>query len=144
MNTVENSIEIRRPVEAVFAFVADARHNPEWQGTCKEVRVPNGPVTVGTKVTFVRSFLGVNFESTAEVTAWEPNRSFTFTGASGPLSLEATFRFEAMGEGTRFSSIFQVETGGLFKVTGPVFASQFKKQNDADFQRLKALLEAQA
>jgi uncharacterized membrane protein len=58
MNTVENSIEIRRPVEVVFAYVADARHNPQWQGTCKEVQVPDGPVTIGTKVTFVRSFLG--------------------------------------------------------------------------------------
>jgi hypothetical protein len=28
-------------------------------------------------------------------------------------------------------------------VAGPVFASQFKKQQEADFQRLKALLEAQ-
>jgi hypothetical protein len=79
----------------------------------------------------------VNFESIAEVTAWEPNHSFSFTGASGPLSLESTFRFEATGEGTRFSTMFQVETGGLFKGAGPVFARRFQKQNDADFQRRK-------
>jgi uncharacterized membrane protein len=39
MITVETSIEIRRPVEAVFAFVSDFRNNPRWQEAIKEVHV---------------------------------------------------------------------------------------------------------
>jgi len=145
MVTIEASIDIQRPVEAVFAFVSDGRNNPQWQGAFKEVQVtPDGPPTVGTRMKGVASFLGVKLEPTAEITALEPNRSFSFKGTSGPASIEGTYRFEAAGEGTRISSTFQVEPGGLFKVAGPVFASQFKKQTDTDLQRLKALLEAQA
>ncbi len=145
MITVENSIEIRRPVEAVFAFVSDQRNSPQWQGSIQEARVtPDGPPTVGTKVTQVVSFLGVKLEPTGEITALEPNRSLSFKGRSGPASLEGTWRFEAVGEGTRLSGTFQVEPGGLFKMAGPLFASQFKKQQEADLQRLKELLEAQA
>lgn len=145
MVTIEASIDIQRPVEAVFAFVSDGRNNPQWQGASKEAQVtPDGPPTVGTRMKGVGSFLGVKLEPTAEITALEPNRSFSFKGTSGPLSIAGTFRFEAAGATTRLSSSFQVEPGGLFKVAGPVFASQFKKQIDADLQRLKALLEAQA
>lgn len=53
-------------------------------------------------------------------------------GGSGLASIEGTWRFEATGEGTRLSAIFQVEPGGLFSVAGPLFASQFKKQQKAD------------
>jgi uncharacterized membrane protein len=143
MITFETSIEIRRPLEAVFAFVSDPRNEPQWEKTVKEVRVtPDGPPAVGTQVTKVGSFLGVKLEATNELTALVPNRSLSFKGTSGPASMEATMRFEAVGEGTRLSGTFQVESGGLFKVAGPIFASQAKKQMEADLQRLKELLEA--
>jgi uncharacterized membrane protein len=144
MHTIETSIDIQRPVEAVFAYVADPRNGPQWQGAIKEAHVtPEGQPMVGTKVTQVVSFLGVKLEPTGEITALEPNRSFSFKGRSGPAMLEATYRFEAVGTGTRLSATVQVEPGGLFQLAGPLFASQFKKQNEADFQRLKDLLEAQ-
>ena len=144
MVTIDHSIDIRRPVEAVFAYVADPRNSPQWQRAIKEVRVtPESPPTVGTRVTQVMSFLGVKLEPTSEVTAWEPNRSFSFKGRSGPFTLEGTFRFEAVGTGTRLSATFQVEPGGLFQVARPPFASQAKRQLEADFQQLKGLLEAQ-
>src|SRR5215467_8081176 len=126
METIETSIDIQRPVEAVFAFAADPRNSPQWQGAIKEVHLtPDGPPAVGTKAKQVVSFLGVKLEPTNEITAWEPNRSVSFKGRAGPAALEATVRFEAVGSGTRVSATFQVEPGGLFKIAGPLFASQF-------------------
>lgn len=59
MITIENSIEIRRSVEAVFAFASDLRNSPQWQGGFQEVQMtPDGPPMVGTRATFVVSFLG--------------------------------------------------------------------------------------
>jgi uncharacterized membrane protein len=145
MISVESSIEILRPVEAVFTFVSDKRKSPQWQGTVKEAHVmPDGPPTVGAKVTEVVSFLGVKLETTGEITALEPNRSISIKATGGPTSAEETWRFEATGEGTRLSGTLQAEPGGLFKVAGPLLAGQLKKQIEADLQRLKALLEAQA
>lgn len=144
METIARSIDIQRPVEAVFAYVADLRNVPQWVGATKGTHVtPEGPPIVGTKVTQVVSFLGVKLEVTGEITALEPNRSFSFKERSGPAALEVTYRFEAAGAGTRLSATWKVEPGGLFKVAGPLFASQFKHQTEADFQRLKHLLEAQ-
>jgi uncharacterized membrane protein len=146
MFTIETSIEIRRPVEAVFAFVADPHNEPLWERTVQEARVtPDGPPAVGTRVTKVGSFLGLKLEVTNEITALEPNRELGIKGISGPASasMEGTFRFEAVGESTRLSFISQIETGGLFKMAGPLLASQARKQVEADLQRLKELLEAQ-
>jgi hypothetical protein len=64
-------------------------------------------------------------------------------GNPGPLLVEGAFRFEAVGEGTRLTTTLQVEPGELFKIAGPLFASQLKKQVEGDAQRLKELLEAQ-
>jgi uncharacterized membrane protein len=144
MDTIEISIDIQRPLEVVFAYAADPRNGPQWQGAIKAVRVtPDGPPRVGTKTTVMASFLGVKLEAANEITALEPNRSVSTKGSSGPATLDGTFHFEAGGGGTRLSATVQMEPGGLFKVAGPVFASQLKKQFEADFQRLKQLLEAQ-
>jgi uncharacterized membrane protein len=144
MLTIELSIEIRRPVEAVFAFASDFRKIPQWQKSIKEAPVtPDRPPAVGTKGRQEGSFLGVKVEATSEITALESNRSLSFKASSGPASMEAIWRFEAVGAGTRISGTYQVEPGGLFKLAGPLFASQAKKQLEADWQRLKEVLEAQ-
>jgi uncharacterized membrane protein len=144
METIETSIDIQRPLEVVFAYASDPRNGPQWQEVIKQVEVtPDGPPRVGTKSKAVASFLGVKLEPTNEITALEPNRSVSFKGSSGPATLEGTFQFEAVGSGTRLRGTIQVEPGGLFKVAGPLFAIQLKKQFEADFQRLKELLEAQ-
>src|SRR5215467_10923786 len=104
MVTFETSIEIRRPVEAVFAFVSDPRNEPQWRKTVtvKEFQVtPDGPPAVGTQVRGVASLLGVKLEMTSRITALEPNRSYSIKGSSGAGWMEATWRFEAVGEGTR-------------------------------------------
>src|SRR5215467_13253741 len=129
MITFETSIEIHRPVEAVFAFVSDFRNEPQWRKsvTAKEFRVtPDGPPAVGTQVTAVASILGVRLEMTSQITALEPNWSCSIKGSSGPAQLSATWRFEAVGESTRLSGTFQAEPGGLFKMAGPLLASQAK------------------
>lgn len=144
MITIEGSIEVQRPIEVVFAYASDPRNGPQWQGAVKAVRViPDGPPHVGTQAKIVASFLGLNLEATNEITALEPNRLSTVKGRAGPSTLDGTVRFETVGSGTRLSYSFRLESGGLFKVAEPVLASQFRKELESDFQRLKALLEAQ-
>ena len=96
MRTLEYRIEIHRPVEAVFAFVADQRTGPQWQGAMKAVRVTSdGPPTVGTTSTRVGSFLGRKVEAQSEITALEPNRALRTQGTFAAVRLSATLRVEA-------------------------------------------------
>jgi uncharacterized membrane protein len=142
MITIESSLDIQRPVETVFAYVTDQRNCPQWEAAVKKVQViPDGPPVVGTKTKVVGTFLGMKLEAAFEITALEPNRSYTYQGGSDPAVGETTMRFEPVGNSTHMSVTFHMEPGGLFKIAEPLLASQIKKQWDADGQRLKALLE---
>lgn len=45
----EASVEIDRPVEAVFAYLADGRHDPEFSPRVQEItKSPDGPTALGT------------------------------------------------------------------------------------------------
>ncbi len=51
---IEESIEINRPVENVFAYVSDVNHLPQWAGTTIEVKdAPEGPLHDGATFTDV-------------------------------------------------------------------------------------------
>ena len=55
----ETTVEIARPVEEVFDYVADQTHAPQWQAGLHEVRrLTVGPVGVGSEHEFVRTFAG--------------------------------------------------------------------------------------
>jgi uncharacterized protein YndB with AHSA1/START domain len=63
---------INRPVEQVFAAMADVKNQPLWDPGMSEVRLaPDGPVSVGTKITETRTFMGRTSENTGEVIEFE-------------------------------------------------------------------------
>jgi uncharacterized protein YndB with AHSA1/START domain len=145
MFNVDESIVINRPVEEVFAFVADQTNGPRWQDGLLEVRrITNGPVGVGTKHTAARKFLGRKMELTNEYIKYEPNRRVTFKGESGSMRFETSYLTESTTNGTKLTCQMQVEQGGLFGLAEPMIAKSFKRDFEANFRTLKALLESQA
>ncbi len=142
---VEHSIEIRQPVERVFAYVTAPEHWPEWAGPVIAVRQARpGPLTVGAEFTQVVSFLGRQLESPCRVTAYEPNRRLVYRATSGPARGESTMLFEPVAGGTRYTQIMEGEPGGLVrKFAGPMVQSAAQRQVVADLETLKAVLEGQ-
>jgi uncharacterized protein YndB with AHSA1/START domain len=144
MINVEDSIIINRPVEEIFAFVADQTNAPQWQDGLLEVRrTTDGPVGVGTKHTAVRKFLGRKLELTNEYVKYEPNKLITFTG-DGSSRFEVSYLTEATAEGTKITCQMQMEQGGLFGLAEPLIARSLKRDFQANFLLLKRLLENQA
>lgn len=146
--TVTTSIVIQRPVEDVFAFVTDARNNPQWQsrsGLQRTQQLPDGPVGVGTRIIEVWKFMGIESESTSEVNEYEPNRKYTrrSIGGSSPIK-EGTFTFEQVADGTRLMARLHIQAGGLFAIAEPLLASNLQRGFDETFATLKAMLEEQA
>ena len=86
MIRAEYSIAIARPVDEVFAFVADIMANEaKWHTDVVEVIRPASgeAIELGSPIVWVIDFMGRN-EYTAEVTAFEPNRRIEITGREGP------------------------------------------------------------
>jgi len=100
MIRAEQSGIIDRPIEEVFAYVGDQTNTPAWQSGLVEVRrTTEGPIGVGTKHTFVRTFLRRRLEADNEYVAYEPNKLIAFRTTSGPVRLEASYLFEATAAG---------------------------------------------
>jgi uncharacterized protein YndB with AHSA1/START domain len=139
----EKSIIIDRPIEEVFAFVGDLETGIQWQSALLEVRrTTQGPLGVGTQFTSVRKFMGQKVEATVEYVAYEPNKQITFRSISGPSPFEQSFLFESAAEGTRLTSILELQTGGLMGLADPLVSAGVKREMDASFGDLKDLLES--
>ena len=143
MVKVEASVDIKRPIEEVFAYVADCTKAPEWSSLALEA-IPegSGPIGVGSRIREIAKFHGRRVESTAEVTQYDPPHKWAVRVVSGPVHGEHERQLESIGEGTRYRSTIVGESGGLFKLADPILEALLKRTVETDLQTLKALLEA--
>ena len=140
----EKIITINRPIKEVFAYVSDLKTGSQWQSGLLEVRrVTEGPAGVGTQYTSARKFLGKRVESGIEFTTYEPDKKLVFKSISGPSAFEESFLFESTPEGTRITTVLELQTGGLMGLADPLILSGLKRDMDTDFGTLKDVLESQ-
>ena len=144
MIRVEKSGIIERPIEEVFAYIGDQTNTPQWQAGLVEVRrTTEGPIGVGTKHTFVRTFMRRRMEADNEYIAFEPNRRIAFKTTSGPVRVEASYVFEGVAEGTRVTSTVEMDASGFLSLAEPLIAAGLRREMNAAIPVLKDLLENQ-
>ena len=141
---IEESVEINRPQQEVFDYVADPGHLPEWSGIVQEVqKEAQGAPQEGDRFTTVAKFLGRRFETPMEVAAHQPPRRHSDRSTGGPFPQEYTFILEeTAGGGTRLTEVAEGEPGGFFRLVGPLLEMAGRRQFRADLGNLKDLLEA--
>jgi uncharacterized membrane protein len=140
MITVEKSIVINRPLQEVFDYVTNPTNNVQWQRSTQSAEwTSDGPPGVGSTYKVVNRFLWRTMESTAEIMAWDPPNTLSAKAVSGPIPFEATYKFEAQGDGTKMTFTSQAEIGGFFK---RLVSKQFEKQLDTSTNALKLVLES--
>jgi uncharacterized membrane protein len=142
MITREASIVINRPVEQVFAALADTKNQPKWDPGLLEARLtPDGPVRVGTKITEVRKFMGRTSENTGEVVEFEPNVRITRKSVDSPMTVVGAITFAATPQGTMINWKWDLLFKGLFALVGPMIANSMKNSSETSLRGLKDLLE---
>jgi len=146
MITKETGIVINRPVEQVFAVMADAKNQRQWDSALLEVRLtPDGPMSVGTKITEVRKFMGRASENTGEVIEFEPNARITRkSSVDSPMKLVGTLTFAPTPKGTKVGWRWDLQFSGFFVLVGPLIAAAMIKGADKSLRGLKDRLESGA
>jgi uncharacterized protein YndB with AHSA1/START domain len=141
---IEEIVEIDRPVEEVFSYVANPENLPEWSNLVLEVRrETEGDLREGARFTTAAKFLGRRFETPFEVSAHEPHRRHSDMSRGGPFEQVYTYAFEETGEGgTRLTYVAEGEPGGFFRLVGPLLEGAGRRQFRADLQSLKDMMEA--
>ena len=140
---VVTEVEIARPREEVAAFASDPSNATAWYKNIKAVEwETTPPAVVGSRLRFRAHFLGRTLEYTYEVREIEPGARFVMATAQGPFPMETMYTWEDVGPGaTKMSLRNRGEPSGFAAVTAPVMARAMRRANQADLQRLKALLE---
>jgi uncharacterized membrane protein len=145
MIRLEKMTTVDRPVDEVFGYIGDQTNTPRWQTGLLEVRrLTDGPLRVGTRHVFVRSFMGRRMEGTNEYTAYEPGKRITFKGIAGPIPLEASYFFEPTDNGTRVTSRVEMWPAGLARLLQPLIARSLEREMQAASTELKRQLQSRA
>ena len=144
MRQIENSVVIDRPIDVVFAFVADSSNGRKWaQGSPVFEKQGEDPIGVGTTYRFRVRLMGRNVEGTRTYSAFEPNALLVQSNTNlGPVPVNQRICFEPAGPGTKLT--FAVEWGhlpGLWRVAEPVIAAMSRRMLPGELARLKAALE---
>ncbi len=137
-------IRIRCPADRVFAFMDDVDREPEWQPNLLEAsKAPPGPTAVGTRKSYVSSFLGKRIRNTYVTRVFDPNRRIVYE-TTGDSVLKGTIeiRFEERGVETLVSMAFRGSvTGPLRFVPSGMLEKASMSELEATLRRLKAKLE---
>lgn len=135
--------EIARSAADVFAFISDAANNPHWQkGQVSCVWRSPGPIGVGSRYDQEARFLGRRVLSIFEVTEYEAGRTIEIRSTAGSFPITVRRAVEPLGPNhSRVSAHISGEPGGFFRIAGPAVQRLAQRSVDADYDRLKELLE---
>jgi hypothetical protein len=144
MAPLQQSVGIARPLEEVFAFVANPANDARWGSNLVEVtRVSPGPLGAEARFCYKARFAGRQFELVREVTEDEPNRRQAVKTISGSLRWGGGRTFEAILGGTRITFSGGGRSGGFFGLAEPLLLRAAPRSLRSDLASLKRLLEGQ-
>ncbi|MER5407553.1 SRPBCC family protein [Streptomyces sp. NPDC002769] len=142
----EATAEINRPVEEVFAFLAEGTNDPKFSPRVQEIKkTPEGPTAVGTVFTSTVKDAGMKSGRQFRITEFDPPRRIRWTEISknAVTADQGGYDLESTGEGTTHVRIFNILEGhGIGKLLVGLALSAARKDADAFGQRIKAAVEA--
>ena len=140
---VDVQIVINRPVEDVFSYITNFENNPKWQSgmvSCTFTTEP--PVDEGSRYTQVAQFMGRTIESKFLVTRFIPNERIEFETTESTFPIQIVRSVKPLENGiTQVDAIISGQPGGLMKLFSPLVQPMMRRSIEADYARLKALLE---
>jgi len=144
MARIQESVEIKRPADKVFAYTTDAKSWPKWQSTFPEAeQTSQGPVGVGTTFKGMIRMMGLTMKWTSKATEYEPNKKFGKNITCGSITNEQHNTYDPIEGGTKFTIVYDMKVGGLMKLFSPMIVSSTRKALKKALSNLKSVLEAQ-
>jgi len=142
MPSAEYAVTIHRPIEAVFAYVADGENCPQWRTGVLDITHTGGGDGLGaTYRQGVKGPFGRRIAADYEITGYEPNRLIEFRTTAGPARPHGRYEFAELDGGTRLSFSLEATLSG---VQALLMSSMVQRTMDVEVRaldRLKSVLE---
>jgi len=142
MPQAQPSVTVARPVDEVFAFVADGERGPEWRTGIVDIRHVAGQGMGARYAQGVRGPMGRRIAADYEITAYEPGRRLEFQTIAGPVRPHGRFDFAATEGGTRLTFSLEAELRGLRRLLMGGMVRSTMSEGVQALERLKQVLEA--
>jgi uncharacterized protein YndB with AHSA1/START domain len=134
---------INRPIEEVFAFIADNENDPKWCVPVIETkRIQGESPGANTQYSFVGD-LGYFLKSRGElqILAFAPPKRITWKGQSTINRFEGEYLLQAEEGGTRLTEKSTIEARGLFRLFESSMQREVEQGYTKQLSNLKILLE---
>jgi uncharacterized membrane protein len=136
---------INKPVEEVFAFVADYRNDHRWRADVVSIRyLDESNTALGSRAVESLRTLGSTLVTESRCVEYEPGRKIVSQSVSGPVPVVATRLVEPADGGTRLTYRLDADEQGvlLYRLLRPVLLGWYQRKVDGYVQTLKRVLEA--
>jgi hypothetical protein len=120
--------------------VIEVSNDVHWHAGNPESRLESGHTLEPGAVGYTR--VG-DVEVEWHVTSYKPGESVEWELVSGPFLGRGGYKLVSVEDGTEFTLLSDVKPTGLYKLLGPIFGWMGRRQNQADVERLREILEAE-
>jgi len=142
MPLLQETLEVDRPLDEVFAFVGDFANTKEWDPGIADARmVTDGPIGIGTRYALDVVFNGRTLPMTYVVTEWDPPNRVVLKGEGSTLTAVDDIRFEATPTGTRIRYSADLRLKGLLKVAEPFLKGRIDETGRKAMAGMRRALE---
>jgi len=141
---VMTTVDIRRPIEEVFAALTDVPRHPEWVGGLGAINnLSDNPVKIGTTWQQLGKLLGKQLAANVIVIAYDAPRRFGIEShGTGIGDGSITWMLESIPGGTRVEMTVDLAPSGLLAgLAAPFIKAGVQRQIAGDMQSLKKRLE---
>lgn len=145
MAHIRGSIVIDRPIDVVFAYALDQRHEPSYNPAMRTcVKETDGPIGVGTVFASVLDTRGGALRMSSELTLVEPPVLIGSRTQMAGSDVVGSLAFAPEGDGgrTRMTWDWQVRTAGWMRLAAPLVRLLGRRTERRIWAGLKANVEA--
>jgi carbon monoxide dehydrogenase subunit G len=140
----EGTAHIDRPIEEVFAFLADGQNDRKFSPRVQEItKTTDGPPGVGTIYVSTVKDAGMTTKREFKLTEFEAPSKIRWTELSKNLVTASNGGYDlvADGAGTRLTIFNELEGHGIGKLLAPLALRAARKDADAFAGRIKQAVE---
>jgi uncharacterized protein YndB with AHSA1/START domain len=141
----EGTTVIDRPIEEVFAFLAEGTNDPKFSPRVQEIaRTTDGPPGVGTRFRSTVKDAGMTTKREFEYTEFQPPSRIRWAERSKNVvtASDGGYDLAPEGSGTRLTVFNVLEGHGFGKLIAPLALRAARKDADAFAGRIKQAVEA--
>jgi uncharacterized protein YndB with AHSA1/START domain len=138
----ETAVHVRRPIEAVFDYLAEPLNFPQWNSAVQAVhKTSAGPTEVGSTYSMERQLPSGRAENQLEIVARARPGEFAMRTTSGPTPFLYRYSLASKGVETDVRLAASFEPEGVLALLGPLAKNAVRRGVDDNLATLRQILE---